>query len=257
MHPIVAEIARQIRLTLRDPARTVRVPRDLIMRRRKGRTMVEDMRIRLAVGERWHTEDATGTTRRSYAGYADYVAHQRSKLGHLDLQDYDVWFRECLRDRLARHPQIARGTAVLCLAARLGTEVRAFQDHGCFAVGIDLNPGLQNDVVLPGDFHHIQFAAGTIDTVYTNSLDHAFEVERMLGEIHRVLKPGGLFLLEAPHGSNEGSQPEFYESFWWNTLDDLAAMVERAGFTCVTRLPIERPFVGESMLFCTSGGAGS
>ena len=37
-------------------------------------------------------------------------------------------------------------------------EVRAFLDHGAFAVGIDLNPGRDNRYVMVGDFHQLQFA---------------------------------------------------------------------------------------------------
>ena len=47
---------------------------------------------------------------------------------------------------------------VLCLAARIGTEVKAFLDLGCFAIGIDLNPGTDNRYVVHGDFHDLQFA---------------------------------------------------------------------------------------------------
>jgi SAM-dependent methyltransferase len=142
-----------------------------------------------------------------------------------------------------------RGASVLCLAARIGTEVKAFADVGAFAVGIDLNPGPTNRYVLPGDFHELQFADACLDLVYTNSLDHAYEAERVLAEVHRILKPGGRFLLEAQRGSQEGAEPEFYESFWWRTLDDLVRFIEKSGLICQARHPIVRPFPGESMTF--------
>ena len=39
-------------------------------------------------------------------------------------------------------------------------------------------------------------ANGSIDFVYSNSLDHAFELARVLSEIARVLKTGGAFIAE-------------------------------------------------------------
>ena len=46
---------------------------------------------------------------------------------------------------------------MLCLGARLGTEVRALHNLGYFAIGIDLNPGVDNPYVLMGDFHKLVF----------------------------------------------------------------------------------------------------
>ena len=55
------------------------------------------------------------------------------------------------------------GCSVLCLGARLGGEVRAFTAMGALSIGIDLNPGPNNAYVLPGDFHHLQFAQSVFD----------------------------------------------------------------------------------------------
>jgi SAM-dependent methyltransferase len=77
------------------------------------------------------------------------------------------------------------------LGARFGTEVKAFHDLGSFAVGIDVRTGERNKFVLQGDFHDIQFPAATVDIVFTNSLDHAFDFEKVIQEIRRVLKPSG------------------------------------------------------------------
>jgi SAM-dependent methyltransferase len=86
---------------------------------------------------------------------------------------------------------------VLCLGARLGGEVRAFRSLGALAIGIDLNPGPINAVVLPGDFHHLPFAASTFDLIFTNVIGHAFDLARLEHEICRVLKPRGGFLMDA------------------------------------------------------------
>src|SRR5690349_19205438 len=75
--------------------------------------------------------------RREYSSYEEYVRHQQSKFGHLDLAEYDRTYREQLRDRLRRLTWLNPGANVLCLGARQGTEVKAFHDLGCFAVGLD------------------------------------------------------------------------------------------------------------------------
>ena len=80
---------------------------------------------------------------------------------------------------------------VLCLGARLGGEVRAFRALGALSVGIDLNPGSNNPLVLEGDFHHIQFADETSDVIFTNVIGHAFDLRLLGNEICRVLKPTG------------------------------------------------------------------
>jgi SAM-dependent methyltransferase len=220
----------------------------LVQRRGRWQRYVEDVRIRHSVGERWTADQNAGVQRRIYVSYADYRHHQASKLEHLDLADYDNWFRDVLRGRLAE-VQGMRGASALCLGARIGTEVKAFADVGAFAVGVDLNPGPFNRYVLPGDFHDLQFPDACLDFVFTNSLDHAYEAERVLSEVRRVLKPGGRLMLEAQLGSQEGVDPEFYESFWWESLDDLARFVGGSGFVCQMRRAIDRPFPGESMIF--------
>jgi hypothetical protein len=48
-----------------------------------------------------------------------------------------------------------------------------------FSVGIDLNPGPRNGYVLHGDFHNIIFADASIDAVYTNALDHSFDLQEL------------------------------------------------------------------------------
>jgi SAM-dependent methyltransferase len=134
---------------------------------------------------------------------------------------------------------------VLCLAARLGTEVRAFIDQGAFAVGVDLNPGKENHWVVVGDFHRLQYADASVDVVYTNSLDHVYDIERVLAEVRRVLKPGGAFLLEVSLGSEEGGGAGgFYEALEWPRADELIERIVSTGLTVRHRVPFELPWKG-------------
>ncbi len=186
---------------------------------------------------------------RSYSRYADYVRHQRGKLPILDLSEYDRMFREALAARLRERGVVKPGMAVLCLAARIGTEVKAFGDLGCFAVGIDLQPGKDNKYVLPGDFHALQFPDACVDVVFTNSLDHALDLPRLVSETRRVLKPGGYLVFEAMRGDAEGGHFGTFEATRWPTVAALTDAICIQGFELVQRVPFDGPpWTGEHVV---------
>jgi SAM-dependent methyltransferase len=162
-----------------------------------------------------------------------------------DLAEYDSKYKQVLCDRVSELN--LAGKSVLCLGARIGTEVKAFRDQGAFALGIDINPGTKNEYVIFGDFHHLKFPDRCVDVVFTNCLDHAFDLHRVLDEIRRVLRPSGQFLIEAVAGLNAGKQPGFYESFWWLSIDDLVQLIQKSGFALRTRAKIEYPWEGEAL----------
>jgi SAM-dependent methyltransferase len=197
--------------------------------------------------EEW--DESGDTARRSYRRYKDYLKHQAAKLGTLapiDLVSYHENFRDELVSRLT-HVQVA-GSKALCLGARSGAEVQAFIRCGAFAVGIDLNPGLKNKYVLVGDFHKLVFATGSVDVVYTNSLDHVFDFDKVLGEARRVLRLGGLLIVEAIRGYKEGGNPGEFESFAWTSVDDLVRLIAGHGFELVNRFLVEAPWPGEHLM---------
>jgi SAM-dependent methyltransferase len=198
-------------------------------------------------GEVWNARSAFQN--RSYDSYDAYLEHQKAKLETHDFANYDTEFRTALRERLAALDIVWQGRTVLCLAARIGTEVKAFLDLGCFAIGIDLNPGKENRFVVQGDFHDLQFAPQSVDVVYTNSLDHAFDIDRIAREILKVLKPEGLLIVEAVQGRDQGVNPGFFESFFWKNIDELIALFEAAGFKVTGRTPISHPWPGEAICF--------
>lgn len=184
---------------------------------------------------------------RRYDNYEDYVAHQKSKLALLEgvlLEEYDRDFVAQLTARLRKVGRVKPGASVLCLAARLGSEVKAFRALGCFAVGIDLNPGAANPLVVVGDFHAPQFADRCVDVVFTNSLDHSYDLDRVLAEVRRVLKPDGLFVVEAAMGEREGIAPSTWEAFSWETVDDLIARLSERGFELIAREEVRYPWLG-------------
>ena len=198
-------------------------------------------------GQVWNAKNAFQN--RSYDSYEAYLEHQKAKLETHDFANYDVEFRAALRERLATLNSAWPGRTVLCLAARIGTEVKAFLDLGCFAIGIDLNPGEENRYVVQGDFHDLQFAPKSVDVIYTNSLDHAFDIERIAQEVLKVLKPHGLLIVEASQGRDQGVNPGFFESFFWKNIDELIRAIETAGFKTTRRTNISHPWPGEQICF--------
>lgn len=221
--------------------------------------MVRDMYRSLrssgrAKSRAWKVED--GVMHRRYASYEDYIAHQETKLHTLDLSSYDTQYRQLLSERLTHAGHVEPSTSVLCLAARIGTEVKAFHDLGCFALGIDLNPGPANRYVVHGDFHALQFPDASTDIVFTNSLDHVLELERVTAEVRRVLRSEGLFIVEAMLGRSEGVEPREYEAFFWNSIEQLVRLIEREGFELMDGLPFKDPWPGRHLTFRCGRPAG-
>ena len=195
--------------------------------------------------------DRSGLVRRTYRAYQDYVEHQRSKLTRIDLREYDMRYRTILTERLRGATLIEPGRSVLCLGARIGTECKTFADLGCFAVGIDLNPGDWNKYVVYGDFHALQFPCTCVDVVFTNSLDHAYDLAAIVGEVWRVLKDRGLFLAEIVRGSKDegGREPGEYESLWWDTNREIVAQVTGGGFDVLSTTRFDYPWSGDLVVF--------
>lgn len=62
---------------------------------------------------------------------------------------------------------------------------------------------------MKGSVYELPFAAGTFDAVVScEVIEHLKEPERMLAEIARVLKPGGIFVLTTPYRLTEIPQDE-------------------------------------------------
>lgn len=177
-------------------------------------------------------ERQAGFATRRYESYEAYLQHQATKLDLVsdrleETRDED--FREFKR-RFESCTYLRDVRSVLCLGARLGTEVEAFLALGHFAVGIDLNPGPGNRYVLTGDFHQLVFPDGSIDAIYTNVMDHVFDMGRIMGEVRRVLRPdGGLFIVDMLDGYVEGFTPGRYESMHWESREALQAEIAARG----------------------------
>lgn len=196
--------------------------------------------------DRWQSEGEISFRR--YSSYDEYIAHQASKLKIVSdrlAENEELFYQEFI-SRLGSCGPLKDKKSVLCLAARVGTEVRALISLGHFAVGIDLEPGSANAYVLPGDFHKLVFADNSIDAVYCNSLDHVFDLARVVSEVRRVLLPGGIFVADLFAGYEEGFTAGEYEATHWKTV---AAIIERirelGSFAVIEERPLGKLLRGE------------
>jgi SAM-dependent methyltransferase len=196
--------------------------------------------------ETWRSEEEL--TFRRYSSYEEYLQHQASKLDKISdrLKENEQRTFDEFVQRFSVCSTLPKMRSVLCLGARDGAEVKALLKLGYFAVGVDLNPGENNAFVLPGDFHQLVFADDSIDAIYCNSLDHVFDLGRVVAEIKRVLRPGGIFIAELLAGYEEGFIPGAYEATHWRTVD---SMIERirtlGGFSVAEVRPLGKLWRGE------------
>ncbi len=111
--------------------------------------------------------------------------------------------------RLARVPASA---AVLDIGARDGG-LRSFLPSGVKYQGIDIAPEFAGPDVLIQDISNgIPFPDGAYDFVFCiEVLEHVPNPYGTLGEIHRVLKPGGVLVLSVPN-------PYHFKEIIWNVL---------------------------------------
>jgi SAM-dependent methyltransferase len=175
-------------------------------------------------GSGWQEAAEEGVIRRDYSSYEEYVDHQKAKLDEIlkmqgtpgnpgfinwQVAGARVHFYRRFRRLPARLPPSA---AVLCAGARVGTEVEVLRDLGFRnAYGIDLNPGPGNRLVRPGDFNALAEPDASIDLLYTNCVDHAFELDAFFAEHARVVKPGGYALYDLAGGGPGGA----FEAIAW------------------------------------------
>ena len=193
------------------------------------------------------------TFKKKYKDYQEYINHQKGKLEKENnwIEGFDENYFQILNERLEEdfmQHEIVIGNA-LCLGARLGGEVRAFIKLGCFAIGIDLNPGKNNNNVLQGDFHDIQFPPNSADIIFSNSLDHSFNFDKVMLEIKRVLKDDGFLILEIAKGFDEGTNTGPYEAFHWAKTDDMIRLIEELNFTLIKKSSIKIPEQGVHCVF--------
>ena len=153
----------------------------------------------------WSEQSEEASLRyRDYENYEEYLTHQKQKLDEMlklnggFTNQVIASYRQKFYSRFKVLPQyLSKSACIICAGARQGTEVEVLQDLGFKnAYGIDLNPGPDNQWVRPGDFMKLENADNSVDMIYSNCLDHAFDLDAMFQEHARVLKPDGFVLYD-------------------------------------------------------------
>jgi SAM-dependent methyltransferase len=179
----------------------------------------------------WTTKTDNSIHYRDYSSYEEYQIHQKQKFDEIlkikggftnrEILQYRVKFYRRFRDLAKLLPSSA---IILCAGARQGTEVEVLQDLGFEkAFGIDLNPGPYNKYVRQGDFMALECADASIDMIYSNCIDHAFNLEKFLQEHTRVIKPGGFVLYDIAIQSEQGGGA--FEAVEWDSEETLFLMM--------------------------------
>lgn len=175
-----------------------------------------------------------GIWTRNYKNYKSYINHQKSKIGSC-LSDVGDKYRKVYRQSLVKRMKVLekdgrlnKGMNVLCLGARDGTEVRAFRDVGCFAVGIDILP-ISKEEVLLGDFQKIKFPDNSADVVFMNCIDHVYDIDGLLKSVINVLKTSGFFIVD--FGPVECIKRDRWASLKWDSLMEIGDYIKNSGFS--------------------------
>lgn len=173
---------------------------------------------------------------RKYKSYEKYIRHQSRKLDEGIRVKKKRFLPEKFNDnvrsfvlRFTEFRHFITGGKIVCLGARLGEEVVALRDMGFEdTIGVDINPGKNNQYVIECDFHKMPFKDNSFDLVFTNSLDHMWDLNILSKEISRVLKTGGKFIAEISHikGTQKSKinlveRKANYESVIWDSDIDI------------------------------------
>jgi len=104
-------------------------------------------------------------------------------------------------------PHLKPRDRVLDIGCGDGALVRTLQQFGAAPMGVDLDPEGARFIertyripVVVAPFEQAAFADGQFDSVVaTHVIEHLFEPVDAMGKMHRLLKPGGLLVLETPN----------------------------------------------------------
>ncbi|MBI2240886.1 MAG: class I SAM-dependent methyltransferase [Magnetospirillum gryphiswaldense] len=100
-----------------------------------------------------------------------------------------------------------KGLRVLDMACGGGQNSTFFKERGAEVTGLDISDAqctifqhrFPDSVVVTGSMTQMSFSDASFDLVVTESLHHSHpHLQQCLAEVHRVLKPGGRFLLWEP-----------------------------------------------------------
>jgi hypothetical protein len=198
----------------------------------------------LKAAYKWQKKSRTAARDRIESLYYRFNVRRshRALVGKVQVADgqYDVYLREQLEETLRKKRLFGRvtfdvvplvdmlaskhdftGQSILCVGARNDDEIRYFRKRGAGRVlGIDLYDAPPDIVTM--DMHDLKFPDGTFDVVYSrHSFEHAYDKRRAGSEFVRVLKPGGVVVVEVPGRMKGGGDYNFFAG-----IDDVVEAFE-------------------------------
>ncbi|MBD1835584.1 class I SAM-dependent methyltransferase [Cyanobacteria bacterium FACHB-472] len=143
-----------------------------------------------------------------------YSLHLRQKLGKFS-HDYEKYLNAQLRrslgkkynplqmhaklivDKIAELNELSQ-SRVLCIGCRNTAEINYFRSKGAEkVVGIDLFSSSPDITIM--DMHKMTFPDNHFDIIYSaHSLEHSYDVHKVVNEIIRVARPGAIVAVEVP-----------------------------------------------------------
>ena len=180
-----------------------------------------------------------------WTGKSREYVHPKHLLGEADVDQY--WYLAHLAPHAAVL-DVGAGHGMHALKAAARSRIVLGIDRDRAALGVATRAGrerrIRNAAFLAADLEQgLPIRGGTFDTVIClDLLEHVVERDRLLGEIRRVLRPGGALLLAVPNRATSWkrrlaraglfaySDPDHKIEY---TLPELAAELGRNGFRIV------------------------
>jgi SAM-dependent methyltransferase len=194
--------------------------------------------------------ESNGLTLRKYNGkksYQNYLMHQKFKFDFYK-KSLDDNFDDQTNSFFDNFNKIAKKYKgkkyTLCLGARTGAEVNAFRKLNFFSIGIDINYPKNSPYVIFGDFHNLQFPNESFDIVYSNCIDHTYDLNKFVNEAKRVCKKDGLIIFDLQKGKQDGERDNFgnFEALGWINTDIIIKKICENGLSVVSKESISKSY---------------
>lgn len=182
--------------------------------------------------------------------YAPYTPWYTSKLYYGNYYEQRICeeppiVHKRLREITGQFSKYRQTNRLLDVGCGAGLLLQAARDHGWQAQGIDVSESSVRHVqslgleAFHGELKDAQFQQGQFDVITAAEIvEHLFDPLAVVTEVHRLLRPGGLFWLTTPHVRSITSRvkglswrcvcpPEHLQLF---SITGLRALLQRGGF---------------------------
>ncbi len=196
--------------------------------------------------------ESNGLTIRKYNGgksYQNYLMHQKFKFDFYkkplddNFEDQTNYFFDNFKNIKTKYKD---KKYTLCLGARTGAEVNAFRKLNFFSIGIDINYPKNSPYVIFGDFHNLQFPNESFDIVYSNCIDHTYDLNKFVNEAKRVCKKDGLIIFDLQKGNQDhvGKRGNFgnFEALGWTNTDIIIKKICENDLSVVSKENISKDY---------------